>query len=938
MPAPPNRPDPRRQRPISGESLPEGEPVSSDGATVRRPPSQPVAPSARDRTLRSPAFGTPALSRGSSRPTHRPPPPEIAAAPPTARLGKYVRAEKLGSGAMGEVWKAWDTELGRWVALKFLKGGDDGEIARFQREAQVAAGLTHPNIATVYDVGEAAGRHYIAMQFVPGKTLTAARKKGARLAAMLVRDAARGVGHAHANGVIHRDIKPHNVMVTGLNFALGAKKPYDAVFVMDFGLARSTEGASGLSVTGSVIGTPGYMPPEQAKGRPTGPPADVFSLGATLYDLLTGDEPFRGDSLFEVLRAIQEDEPVPPRRADPKIPADLETIVLKALEKDPARRYPDADAFADDLDRFLEGEAVSARRAGVGYRASKAVAKRKPVVAVAAAGVVGIAIVAGVFLSKLGDSGRDKEKALAAQRAKEEKLRADKDREIAAQKDAERRREEARQRALTFVESGRRALEDLRFRKASPSHTQPELHDMAVKAEAEFRKALDAAPDMPEAWLGIGRGWAMAHNRERAAPAIEKAIAAAPQFASAYLDRVRLTFDDYEEMRHDRAGGGAAEETDASRKLRASIEGDLRKAEAATKDLAEKALAEGLLAFADGKFTAAAEKLAGYLKSAPTDGDAHYWRGHALLHVELYKDAGDALTRALECDFRHGSARANRGRVRELLGDLDGAEVDYLEVARQHSDQAGGYLGLAAVARARGDVKRCREMAEAALQREPGNRIAQDFLTWAKQQTGELAGSSVTGGPEAPADVEALLADAQRAHAAGDAKKCVELCDRALAKSPGNADAHRIRGAGRHSAGNVKGALEDAEAALRIRPDYPEALYNRALAKGELGDAKGALADYTACLKLQPGNCDALTNRGLLKSEQGDVDGAIADYSEALRQRPSYIAALVNRAEAYAAKGEKAAAIADFRKSLEVAPRGWDLADPVRRRIAELEK
>ncbi len=779
MPSMPAPPDPRRKRPISGESLPVGDPVSSAGETVRRPPSSGVQPSAHDRTLK----GAPSAA---SRPTHRAVPPELAGAPPNAKFGKYVRSEKLGSGAMGEVWKAWDTELGRWVALKFLKGGDDHEIARFEREAQVAAGLTHPNIATVYEIGEASGRHFIAMQFVPGKTLTAARKKGARLAALLMRDAARGVGHAHDNGVIHRDIKPQNIMVTGLNLERGAKKPYDGVFVMDFGLARSTEGASGLSVSGSVIGTPGYMPPEQAKGRRAGPPADVFSLGATLYDLLSGKEPFRGDSLFEVLRAIQEDEPPPLRRADPRIPADLETIVFKALEKDPARRYPDAGAFADDLDRFLEGEPVAARPAGIGYRASKAVAKRKPVLAVAAAGVLGMALLGVFLMSKLGTAGREKEekdRALAAQKEKERKTREEKDREIAAQKEKERLREEARQKALSWVESGRRALEDLRFRKASPSQTQPELHAMAEKAEAEFRKALDVSPGLPEAWLGIGRGWAMAHNRGRALPAIEKAIAAAPQFASAYLERVRLNFDDYEEMRHDNASGGAAAETEASRKLRASLESDLRAAQAATKDLAEKAFAEGMLAFADGKFAEAAEKLGGYLKGAPTDGDAHYWRGHALLHAELLGEAEAALSRALECDARHGSARGNRGRVREMLGNLAGAEEDYRVTVAQFPEQGAGYLGLAAIAKARGDAKECREMAEESLKREPGHPVTRDLLAWAKKQLGET--------PATPEDdVEALIAEAQREHAAGNAVRCVELCDRAIAKSPKNADAY----------------------------------------------------------------------------------------------------------------------------------------------------
>jgi serine/threonine protein kinase len=191
---------------------------------------------------------------------------------------------------MGEVWKAWDLDLSRWVAVKFLKGAGADEIDRFKREAQLAGKLNHPNIAAVYEVGEAGEKPYIAMQFVDGTTLGDAPRLAAQTAARVVRDAARAVDHAHAQGIIHRDLKPDNVMMTRLDKpASGSSRAPDLhVYVMDFGLARAAEGASGLTLSGHIVGTPSYMPPERARGDRVDARADVYSLGATLYELLTG--------------------------------------------------------------------------------------------------------------------------------------------------------------------------------------------------------------------------------------------------------------------------------------------------------------------------------------------------------------------------------------------------------------------------------------------------------------------------------------------------------------------------------------------------------------------------------------------------------------------------------------------------------------------------
>ncbi|MBI5367060.1 MAG: protein kinase, partial [Planctomycetes bacterium] len=286
-----------------------------------------------------------------------------------ARVGRYRLLRELGRGGMGVVYEAEDAALGRRVALKLLRGAAAPEIARFEREAHTAAALVHPNVAAVHEVGCDRGVHFIAMQLVVGRTLAALPPGDRERAVRLVRDAARAVHYAHTRGVIHRDLKPHNLMVD----------ESDRVYVMDFGLARSSAVPSRLSVSGAIFGTPAYMPPEQAEGRAdaVGPASDVYGLGATLYELLTGRPPFDGADALAVLRRVVEEEPRPPRTLAPHVDRDLETIVLTCLAKEPARRYATAAALADDLERWLAREPIAARRAGM-WRTAWMRVRRRP--------------------------------------------------------------------------------------------------------------------------------------------------------------------------------------------------------------------------------------------------------------------------------------------------------------------------------------------------------------------------------------------------------------------------------------------------------------------------------------------------------------------------------------------------------------------------------
>jgi eukaryotic-like serine/threonine-protein kinase len=284
--------------------------------------------------------------------------------------------EVLGHGGMGVVYKARHVRLNRPVALKMLLTGayaSPQSRERFLREAESVASLRHPNIVQVHDMGDQEGQPYFTMEFVEGGNLAqklAGAPQPPRQAALLLGTLAKAVYAAHQSGIVHRDLKPSNVLLT----ADGTPK------ISDFGLARRMEGDAGLTCTGTAIGTPSYMAPEQAQARPLtwGPSVDIYALGAILYELLTGRPPFRAETASETIRQVISQDPVPPSRLNGKVPRDMETICLKCLNKEPHLRYVSAEALAADLNRFLAGEAIAARPVGRLVRLARR-ARRRPV-------------------------------------------------------------------------------------------------------------------------------------------------------------------------------------------------------------------------------------------------------------------------------------------------------------------------------------------------------------------------------------------------------------------------------------------------------------------------------------------------------------------------------------------------------------------------------
>jgi serine/threonine-protein kinase len=274
-------------------------------------------------------------------------------------IGDYEILEQVARGGMGMVYKARQISLNRIVALKMILAGrfaGDEEVQRFHVEAKSAAQLDHPGIVPVFHVGSYQGLPFFAMGYVQGETLAQKLKREPmtpRAVASCLRKIALAVQFAHERGIIHRDLKPANILLD----EKGEPK------ITDFGLAKQTESTQELTATGSVIGTPNYMPPEQAAGKldQVNERSDVYSIGAMAYAMLTGRPPFSGSSHVETLMQVMSEEPAPPRKLNPGIPADLEAICAKCMEKNPADRYCSAGELAEDLQRFLAGEPIDAR-------------------------------------------------------------------------------------------------------------------------------------------------------------------------------------------------------------------------------------------------------------------------------------------------------------------------------------------------------------------------------------------------------------------------------------------------------------------------------------------------------------------------------------------------------------------------------------------------
>lgn len=540
----------------------------------------------------------------ASQPATRPSlPAERRTVPPTL-ADRYEDIRFLGEGGMGTVYRGRDPRLGRSVAIKLLKTNDPDLLQRFLQEARSQAKIQHEHVCRVYDAGEADGEPFIAMQYIEGESLSKmAERMTLEQRVKIMREVSIAVHEAHRLGLIHRDLKPGNILVeVGGD---GTFKPY----VMDFGLAKEVADR-GQTVTGAVLGTPAYMSPEQAKGdiQNLDRRSDVYSLGATLYHLLAGQPPFVAPHAWKLLMMVAFEDPPALSMVKKGLPADLETIVMKCLERDPGRRYDSARALAEDLQRFLDGEPIWARRASVGYVVWKKARKHKLAAALGSLSIVAAMSLGGVWIKAQRESAAQAKIAQdLGERMKEAELFLRAAYELPIH-DVERERDVVRKKLDTIEqrrkEAGRAGEGPIEY---ALGRGQLALGNPEV-ARKHLEKAVGAGYSSPELHYAFGRTLGELYRK-------------------ALADTKRITNEAERKKR----------ESELAVELRDPALGHLRSAMGA--DIEAPVYVEGLIALYEGKNDEAREKAKAAFEQAPwmyeakkLEADALYAEGSKYRH------------------------------------------------------------------------------------------------------------------------------------------------------------------------------------------------------------------------------------------------------------------------------------------------------------------
>ncbi len=840
----------------------------------------------------------------------------------------YEVESVLGHGGMGIVYKARHLRLNRSVALKMLRSGPYAaprELARFQLEAEAIACLSHENIVQVHDVGDFEGRPYLTMEFMEGGSLAqkiAGAQQPARAAASLVSTLANAVQTAHDGGIIHRDLKPGNIL---LNSAGIAK-------ISDFGLARRLDGEDGPTLSGALLGTPSYMAPEQARGRSRsiGPAVDIYALGAILYELLTGRPPFRAETTSETVLEVLTQEPLPPSRLNSRVPRDLEIICLKCLRKEPEHRYSSASGLAEDLDRFLHGEAIMARPERQLERFLRRI-RRRPALAVTLTALLllSVALVGGGGWLWWERAANDMAQAQLARVS-----RMQRDREFLGRLD------DIRLNRTVLYET---SFEDFRnaqankaiadrayeaaFRDALIAQVGDKPEEIAARlAASTMRESLAAAIDdwaacaadpMRRRWLlaiaepaGLDPTGLRKRLREEAINESSEAMTALAEEALTQQASVRLLVFLAERLRD--AGGNAVP-------ILARVQQDH------TADFWANFMLADML-FHQGRFPESIRYFQAAAALRPEAAVVHNNLGRALAHDGKWDEAIVSLNRALAIDPTYAQAHSNLGLALRTKARYALA-LNHLEQAYQKAPENATFVtNLGVVLCDLGRYEEATKLFEKAVQIDSNSHLAHAGLAEIMERKGKLVeaieqyraalricptwashhhrlgcvlfgdrqdGLTRAGGPNDQESREWGLRDeaVRKLGEKGAQKRLDDAMGHfqdALKLQPNYAPALRSMGDQMRLRQRFGEAIDFYEKSLRVEPNDKRGRLGMASALEELGRPAEAIEHLKCMVNTDPNSARAHYNLALTMAKYGLVAQAVESHREALRLDPSF--------------------------------------------------
>jgi len=609
------------------------------------------------------------------------------------RIGKYKILEILGKGGMGTVYRAHDTNLDRPVALKVLIGDADDEhaVARFIREARTAARLQHPNIVAVYDFGETGKIHFIATELIEGKSLDKLVYEHItpRRGLNIVRKSALALHHAHENGVVHRDVKPSNILID----------KNDEPHVADFGLAKHAHDSK-LTISGTVVGTPSYISPEQGEGKAIDGRADLYALGATLYHILTGIPPFEGFSALDILRKAVSEEPANPRSINPGIPKDVETIIMKCMEKNPKNRYANCLELARDIERYLNDELITARPVSIIEKGFRKVGRNPWAYGGITAAVLAFAIGTPIVLTSL--------KSAEAQRQKTAQIEKEREKEKRAKEEEERRKAEAMPSYLKGKESLEKAE---KARKAGDLDKSVSYFNEGVSNLEQAIKIYSIA----DAHYLLGKVFRTQGKNSQAVKHLEESVKLDSNNALAYYELARTCTSLLEESRQRNPN---AQDEQAKKYLEKAKEHFTKMLQiGVNKDLA--AFGQSDLLIFEGKREKAIEKLNEAIEHNEYFAEAYLKRGLIRQQLNNLEGALKDFDIAITKNPKLFEAFYSRGYAYMIQGNIEGAINEYNDALKINPEMVPALHNRGSLLLEIGEYEKALNDFNAALRKDP---------------------------------------------------------------------------------------------------------------------------------------------------------------------------------------------------------------------------